>query len=184
MTAVFVLVVVAIIAFFFSKNISAFFYRKMNKAEPSPLSSSNFQIAQKFELKKDYDRAITAYTHLIEEFPDFDAAYISIAEIYKKRKEYENAILWLNKLYERNKSVDTLYLICEMYMAKGEIEKVEEILKNHYSELSEFQPIIDSYIKYKRDNDQDAYTYIKILAGSEDIKDYIRLKAKRVLSYL
>lgn len=184
MTVVFILVVIAILAFFFSKDISAFFYKRMSKNEPSPFSSSDFQIAQRFELKKDYDRAITAYSQLIDEFPDFDAAYISIAEICKKRKDYENAVLWLNKLYERKREVDTLYLICEMYMAKGDIEKVEEILKNHYSELNEFQPIIDSFIKVKKNNDQEAFTHIKILAGSEDVKDYIRLKAKRVLSYL
>jgi tetratricopeptide (TPR) repeat protein len=156
----------------------------MSRNEPSPFSSSSFQIDQRFELKKDYDRAITAYSHLISEFPDFDAGYISIAEIYKKRKDYENAINWLNKLYERKKDVDTLYLICEMYMAKGDIEKVEEILKNHCSELNEFKPIIDSFIKVKKNNDQEAFTHIKILAGSEDVKDYIRLKAKRVLTYL
>ncbi len=184
MSWVFILVVIAALAFLFSKNISAFFYQRMDKKNPSPFSSSNFQIAQRFELKKDYDRAITAYTHLIEEFPDFEAAYISVAEIYKKRKEYDKAVSWLGKLYERNHSPDTLYLICEMYMAQGNDQKAEEILNNHYDELNEFQPIIDSYLKVRRNQDREAYTHLKILAGSEDVKDYIRLKAKRVLGYL
>lgn len=184
MTLVFVLVVIAVLAFLFSKNISAFFYRRMQKENPSPFSSSNFQIAQRFELKKEYDKAITAYIHLIEEFPDFEAAYLSIAEIYKKKKEYDKAVLWLNKLYERNKNPDVLYLICEVYMAQGDDAKTEEFLRSHYQELSEFMPIIDSYLKVKRGDDREAYTHLKILACSEDVKDYIRLKAKRVLSYL
>ncbi|MCX7958766.1 MAG: hypothetical protein N3B13_06940, partial [Deltaproteobacteria bacterium] len=111
-------------------------------------------------------------------------AYISIAEIFKKKKEYDKAVLWLEKLYERNKNPDILYLICEMYMAQGNDSMAEEMLKKHSQELDEFLPIIDSYIKVRRNNDREAYTHLKILAGSEDVKDYIRLKAKRVLGYL
>jgi len=184
MTLVFILVVIAIVAFLFSKNISAFFYKRMKKENPSPFDSTNFQIAQRFELKKDYDRALTAYSHLIEEFPDFDAAYISMADIYKRKKEYSKAVECLNRLYEKNKSPDTLFLICEIYMAEGNIDAVEGFSKNHYNELTEYLQIIESYLKAKRNNDSEALTHLKILAGSEDVKDYIRLKAKRVINYI
>ncbi len=184
MSLVFILVVVAAFAFLFSKKITSFFYKRMEKSDPSPFSSTNFQIAQRFELKRDYDKAIIAYTHLIEEFPDFDAAYISIAEIYKKKKEYDKAVSWLQRLYDRNKNPDILYLICEMYMAQGNDSMVEEVLNRNCRELEEYKPIIESYLKARRNGDSDAYTHLRILAGSDDVKDYIRLKAKRVLGYL
>ncbi|GEM_PF-2315143 len=184
MTLVLVLIVIAALAFLFSKNISAYFYKRMEKKNPSPFSSSNFQIAQRFELKKDYDRALMAYGHLIEEFPDFDAAYISMAEIYKKKKEYDRAVECLHRLFERNGSSDTLYMICEMYMAGQNLDKLEDMVKRYPTELSEYKPILDSYLKIKKGNDQEALTHLRILAGSDDIKDYIRLKAKRVLGYL
>jgi len=184
MTLVLVLVVIAIIVFLFSKNISAFFYRRMSRDAPSPFNSTNFQIAQRFELKRDYDRALTAYTHLIEEFPDFDAAYISMADIYRKKRDYEGAVSILKRLYERNKSPDTLFLICEVYMAKGDTYEIERYLGEHREELREYIPIIESYLRAKRENDSEALTHLRILAGSEDVKDYIRLKAKRVIGYL
>ncbi|MCX7942892.1 MAG: tetratricopeptide repeat protein [Deltaproteobacteria bacterium] len=184
MNILLVLVILAVLAFLFSKSISRFFYNRMEKKDPSPFSSSNFQIAQKFELRKEYDKAILAYTHLIDEFPDFEAAYLSIAEIYKKKKEYDKAISWLERLYEKNKNSDVIYMICEMYMAEGNDVKTEEFFNKHCKELDEFRPIIDAYLKVKRHNDKEAYTHLKILACSEGVKDYIRFKAKRALSYL
>lgn len=184
MTAVFILIIIAALAFLFSRNISNFFYRRMEKVNSSPFSSSNFQLAQRFELKKDYDKAIIAYTHLIEEFPDFDAAYISIAEIYRVKKEYGKAIEWLNRLYNRDGSPDTLFMIAEVYMAAGETDRLEEFTKEHHRELGEYTPIIESFLKTKRTGDSEALTHLRILAGSLDAKDYIRLKAKRTLSHL
>ncbi len=184
MTAVFVLVVIAALAFLFSKNISAFFYRRMEKIDSSPFSSTNFQIAQRFELKKEYDKAIIAYNHLLEEFPDFEAAYISIAEIYRMKKEYAKAVKWLEKLYNKNHSPDTLFLIAEIYMMSNDMERLDLLAKEHKGELEEYIGIIESFKNVKISNDSEAFTHLRILAGSQDVKDYIRLKAKRVLSYL
>lgn len=184
MNLVFVLIVIAVIVFLFSKNIRAFFYQRMKKEDPSPFSSTDYQLAQRFELNRDYDRAITAYAHLIEEFPDFEPAYISISDLLKKKKDFDGALMWLKRLYDRNRSSDTLYLICETHMAKGDITQIEEIKKEYESELKEFMPIIDCYLRFKKNNDNEAFTHLRILSDSENVKDYIRLKAKRVIGYL
>ena len=90
------------------------------------------------ETEETFDKAIEAYTRLLELYPDDTSGHQNLGIIYHDIEELDKAL----EYYERsraNKSefVGTYFSIADVYMMKGQYDKAEDVLRYYLENISD-----------------------------------------------
>jgi serine/threonine protein kinase/Tfp pilus assembly protein PilF len=109
-----------------------------------------FQIQGDFyrESEETYDRAIEAYTNLLNLYPDDTTARHNFGLIYYSIEEFDRALEQFDRcVRDGAEFVGTYFSIADMYMMKGQYDRAEEILR-HYIENVSNNPLIHRYLVF------------------------------------
>ncbi|MFA6033170.1 MAG: tetratricopeptide repeat protein [Myxococcota bacterium] len=89
----YVFIVVAFVVIFFGVRIGKGLSKTLasRRAAVDPLSSVELKIGQKLELEGKLDKAVIAYSQMIEKYPDCEMAYLFMGYLQRKRRDYDAA---------------------------------------------------------------------------------------------
>jgi serine/threonine protein kinase/Flp pilus assembly protein TadD len=89
------------------------------------------------ESEETYDKAIEAYTKLLELYPDDAAAHLNLGGIYFEIEDFDKALQQFEQISgDHAEAFNTFALIADAYMMKGLYEKAEEVLRNYLNTFS------------------------------------------------
>ncbi len=84
-----------------------------------------------------YDKAIDAYTKLIQLYPDDANAHLNLGGIYFTIEEFDKALEQFEQIKgDQAEIFNTFALIADVYMMKGLYDKAEEVLRNYLADFS------------------------------------------------
>jgi serine/threonine protein kinase/Flp pilus assembly protein TadD len=99
--------------------------------------------------EKTYDRAIEAYTQLLNLYPEDSIASNNLGSIYNKLEQWDKAIEALKGIGKYSEeSVLNYWNLHEAYSSKGEREKSREVLEDYLNNVSENALVHDLLSQY------------------------------------
>jgi serine/threonine protein kinase/Tfp pilus assembly protein PilF len=97
-----------------------------------------------FGSEKTFDKAIEAYTKLVELYPGDLSGIFGLGTLYRSIEEYDKAIEWFEKAIPNDVNTISPYTgAARAYMSKGLYNKTKEILKEYITNVSD-----NSVIRY------------------------------------
>jgi serine/threonine protein kinase/Flp pilus assembly protein TadD len=94
--------------------------------------------------EKTFDRAIAAYTQLLNLYPEDGLASNNLASIYNRLEQWDKAVETLKDIRKyREESVLNYWNLHEAYSFKGETEKSQEVLEDYLNNVSESALVYD-----------------------------------------
>lgn len=99
--------------------------------------------------EKTFDRAIAAYTQLLNLYPEDGIANNNLGSIYNILEQWDKAVGPLEEIRKnKDESVLSYWNLYEAYLSRGETEKSREVLEDYLNNISE-NAIIDALLSQK-----------------------------------
>lgn len=134
-------------------------------------NESNFwykqTLAQYYENKRDFPKAISVYEDMAEQFPDRLEPLLSLTDLYNSTKSYQNVVTTLNRIEELDgKSEQISMEKFRMYLLQGKNDEAFaeiESLAKEYSYDMRYQTILGDVYLNNNKPDEAYDTYHRIL---------------------
>ena len=120
--------------------------------------SSSIKTARMYEIKKDWDAAISIYKDIINKSPNNFQAVRSLKSIYKKSQRYEDGINFLQYYLIRNpKDIHLTIELGEFYYLNENIAQAKKVwsdgIDNFNNNKSFYRILLTTYDKYSLDKE-------------------------------